>query len=350
MANVVVFVIGLAVVAFTLVDIGLTTISVSSARGPLSSRVMSASWRVFRTVSPHASGSATRLAGPLILALVLLTWLVGLTVGWAVVFSIDGALTSTGGETSGDDVSVRFVDALFFVFGSLVGRNSSSLSPDQAAWSSVEAAMALTGVGIITLALAWIIPVVQAVVHKRAVANQLSAIGGTPQEMLRNCWNGDDYGEMYLYFVSLVSELPLLAQRHLAFPVMHYFDTSDLRTAIGPRLAALDELLTIVEADELEDRRLFVSTITPLRRAISSYLDSLEQVFIVKSVDNPRPPAVAELRDDGLVTCSDERVAELCDELADRRRLLAGYLDHDGWSWSDVFSTADVPDDADPEQ
>lgn len=144
-------------------------------------------------------------------------------------------------------------------------------------------------------------------------------------------------------------DIGLTAQRHLAFPVIHYFHSSDTRTSIGPRLAALDEVLTLIDAVDLQANGLPQSSTRPLRQAISDYLESLEQVFVHPADEPPPPPEVAALRNDGIVGCSDEDLRQVCEGLAERRALLAGYLNHDGWAWRDIMETSDDAEEQDPE-
>lgn len=341
---------GSAVLALIAYDLGSTTMSVSSVQGPLSRRVSALTWRVLRTVSRSDARRALRLAGPLILLLVLTSWLLGLAAGWTLIFSVDGALESSGGRTTGEETSVRLMDAFFFVYGALLGRGSSELSTAEAGWSSVESVMLASGVGVLTLSLAWILPVVQAVVHKRSVAAQLNALGSSPEGLLRQSWNGTDYGEVHLFFVNLVTDIAVMTQRHLAYPVIHYFHSADLRTAIGPRLVSLDEALTIITADDLEDRKLYRSSVAALRTSITDFLDSLEQTFVQPATEPPPVPRIDSLSADGLLAIDQADLDACCEELEARRRLLLGYLHHDGWSWSDVTSNEDEVDDADPDE
>ncbi len=339
--NILLLIAGSALIAFVLFDLSSTTISLSSVRGPLSSRLSRMVWRAGRRSSGTRLAVFQRGAGPLLVVTITLSWLMTLTLGWSLIFSVDGALeqaASPGQQTS----PVRWVDSVFFVFGSLIGRGSSNLSPSEVLWSSVVALMTLTGVGLITLALAWILPVVSAVVQKRALAAKISTLGGTPQDMIERSWNGSGLGDFNLHLLPVIDELTLLAQRHLAYPVIHYFHSSDDRTAIGPRVAALDEALTILEAAGLDRTErgtgLDRSVTRPLRQAISDYLSTLEYVFITTTDDTPPPPP----RTDDLVQAGvlaapiDDEIAELCDDLADRRRLLDSYVRHDGWTWDAV--------------
>ncbi len=332
-------VLGLSIVAITLYDVAATTISVSTVRGPLSTRLSELVWWLSQRFAGTRLSILQRGAGPLLLVVITVGWLLSLTLGWSLVFSMEGALAKSA-EPGQQTSSIRWVDSLFFVFGNLIGRGSSELSPDEIVWSSLESAMALTGVGLLTLSLAWIIPVVAAVVEQRKVAAKISAIGGTPQDIVLRSWNGRHLGDLNLHLLPLIDDLTLLAQRHLAYPVIHYFHSSDGRTAIGARVAALDEALTILEAARLDDvergTRLDDSTTGPLRQAISDYLDTLDVVFISDEAAPPPPSVDRVVASGATVEDLPERVVDLCRRLAARRSLLHGYVHHDGWTWADV--------------
>lgn len=354
MLDVVLFVAGAALVLGTLYDLAATTISLSSARGPLASRLSAAVWWVAARTAGTPFQFFRRAAGPALLLVVLAGWLVTLTLGWTLLFSVGDALESTA-EPQQQGSPVRLVDSLFFVFGSLIGRGASGLSPSEVWWSTLEALMSLTGVVLLTLVLAWILPVVSAVVQKRALAARLSALGGTPQELITRSWNGRNLGDLNLQLLPLIPEVTLLAQRHLAYPVIHYFHSAAQRTAIGPRLAALDDALTLLEVAGLDegdaDSNLDRSTTEPLRQAISDYLSTLETVFIRAADVAPPPPDPQPLVDAGMVGGDglEAAVAARCDELRERRSLLAGYVRHDGWAWHDITEAKDA-EDAQPEQ
>jgi hypothetical protein len=337
---------GAAIVLAVLYDLGATTISLSAVRGPVSGRLSALVWSLGNR-SRSECRRLQRITGPLLLVTILVGWFVALTAGWTLVFSADGALTSAA-EPEQQSSQVRWVDALFFVFGRLIGTGSSDLQPDAAVWSTAVALLTLSGVVLLTLVIAWILPVVGAVVQKRALASKISALGGTPQEIIRTSWTGRDLGDLNLHLLPLIDELTVLAQRHLAYPVIHYFHSSADRTALGPRLAALDEALTIIDAaglDHVERRTgLDVSVTRPLRQAISDYLSTLEYVFIEPADDCPPLPATDRLGDDGIVDgdCVRARLEDRAAELRSRRSLLLGYVLHDGWAWDAVCEDADA--------
>ena len=352
-ADIALLVLGAAVVLGVLYDLGATTISLSAVRGPVSGRVSAMVWALGNR-SRSKRRRLQRITGPLLLVSILIGWFVGLTIGWTLIFSADGALTSTA-EPEQQTSRVRWIDALFFVFGRLVGTGSSNLEPDEAGWSTAVALLTLSGVILLTLVIAWILPVVAAVVQKRALASKISTLGGSPQDIICTSWTGRDLGDLNLHLLPLIGELTILAQRHLAYPVIHYFHSSADRTAMGPRLAALDEALTIISAAGLDDVErgtgLDVSVTRPLRQAISDHLSVLDHVFIGPSEVIPDPPTIDRLVEAGIVDGDvvEPALAERTADLETRRALLHGYVEHDGWTWSSVCEDADA-EERDPER
>lgn len=344
---------GTAIVLVVLYDVAATTISLSAVRGPFSGRLSALVWTLGNR-SRSRRRRLQRVTGPLLIVSILVGWFLALTAGWTLIFTADGALTSAA-EPDQQSSQVRWVDALFFVFSRLVGAGSSNLEPDEAGWSTAVALLTLSGVILLTLVIAWILPVVAAVVQKRSLASKLSALGGTPEGIICRSWTGRDLGDLNLHLLPLIGELTVLAQRHLAYPAIHYFHSSAVRTAIGPRIAALDEALTLISVAGLDDvdrgTKLDVSVTRPLRQAISDYLSTLEYVFIEPSEDVPGPPRYDRLIELGIAPHDgiDGALAERLDDLATRRALLHGYVLHDGWTWSAVCDDVDAEED-DPER
>jgi hypothetical protein len=342
---------GTGIVLVVLYDVAATTISLSAVRGPFSGRLSSMVWTLGNRPGRRRLQRAT---GPLLIVSILIGWLLALTAGWTLIFTADGALRSAA-EPQQQSSQVRWVDALFFVFGRLVGAGSTNLEPDEAGWSTAVALLTLSGVILLTLVIAWILPVVAAVVQKRSLASKLSALGGTPEGIIARSWTGRDLGDLNLHLLPLIGELTILAQRHLAYPAIHYFHSSAVRTALGARIAALDEALTLISVTRLDDVErgtgLDVSVTRPLRQAISDYLSTLEYVFIEPADEVPGPPRYQRLVELGIIDGEglDDALSERNAELETRRALLHGYVLHDGWTWSAVCDDIDAQEE-DPER
>ncbi|MDQ4129849.1 MAG: two pore domain potassium channel family protein, partial [Actinomycetota bacterium] len=131
----------------------------------------------------------------------------------------------------------------------------------------------------------------------------------------------------------LLPSLTSMGQRHLAYPVLHFFHSSTRRTAIAPAIATLDEALAIIrhglEATERES-----SSFTAVRRAIGEFLPTLQLFRVGNEV--PPTPRLDRLRDCGLPVRHRKEFSEALEADKDRRRLLLATVKEDGWEWEDV--------------
>lgn len=319
---------GAIILAAVLADLIVTTLVPSGGAGPISTRLSGLLWRgalaLHRRRGAHR---ALRTAGPVIVISIVLLWLLGLVAGWALVFGREGAILMT---ESGDP-SPSF-GKVYFAAATVLGRGTATYSPGSDLWRTVEQVAAGTGVALIGLGIAYIIPIVNAVVQKREVASYLGALGGTPDEILVRAWDGEGFGSLHLHFIALTPQLNRLTQNHLAYPVLHYFHSGNRFTALGPSVVVLDETLTFTEAALRPEAGLDPSSVRPLRAAVDGFLRTLTRVAVVSS-ERPLPlPTFSAYRERDLPLRPDEEIRARYDELVDRRCLLAGFLEHDGWT------------------
>lgn len=321
------FVLGIGVLLGTTVDIIVTTASVSSGRGPVSSQVAAWVWSALLAVHTRTRGHRLlQAAGPVILFGIILTWLVLLIVGWALTFTPADALTGDGGTL---DMQRR----LHFAATTILGRGSSAVEVADSGWWLAEQLCGLTGVALISLSIAYVLPVVAAVAHKRQVAASVMMLGRTPQEILVRSWDGDGFADLDLHLINLAGMVNVTSQRHLAYPVLYYFHSPYREFALAPAIAVLDETLTLI-ADALTQRpALSDSAWRPTRAAVDHLLMIVGESVIRPHDDVPPRPDLAPLGTAGLPVRDDATVAAAIAELADRRRLLHGFLVFEGRDW-----------------
>lgn len=327
-------VVGAALIVAVLVDMVTTTVAVSAGAGPITKRVTRPLWRL--TLALHrrsVSHRLLRIAGPVILFVVIATWLVGLILGWALVFGQEGSLVEQG-----LDGPVPAFGRVYFAAGMVLGRGASAIGAASEVWRFVEQLAAASGVALLSLSIAYVLPVVGAVVRKREVAAYVSTLGGSPDEILLTAWDGESFGQLDLHLIALTPMVSRLAQDHLAYPILHYFHSGERYTAIGPSIVALDEALTVLEDAVGDGHRLDTPSIRPLRTAIDAYLRTLTRVS-VDPADTPLPwPVFDGYRAHELPLRGHEDIEATLEEQDDRRRLLAGFLHHDAWTEEDLHA------------
>ena len=332
---------GLALVGFVLYDLVRTTLGRGS--GPLAGWIARTTWRV--TVrSDHAGstlwGRVLPQIGMGIMLEAIAAWVLLLWTGWTLVFLGAGAgLVSTVAQTPAD-----FSDVVYFTGYVLTTLGQGDFQPVGAAWQVATVLAAMSGLFVLTFSITYIVPVLQAAVHRRHVAVWISGLGLSGKAILENTWDADSgCSVLEAHLQALTPEIALLSQRHRTYPVLHYFHGEGRREAFAPNLAALDETLTLIE-HALEYGCVSRAVALPLRTAIAEVLGSLEAA--VQAPDRPPPaPSLPRLRRDGFpVACSDAAFAERLAgrELADRRALLLGLVRYEAWNWDDLQPPPDA--------
>ncbi len=172
------------------------------------------------------------------------------------------------------------------------------------------------------------------------------ALGSDASDVLRRCWDGKDFGDLDLHLIALTPKIAGLAERHLAYPVVHYFHSGARSTALGPAIVTLDEILTLNEHAVEEEHRIGPSVVEPLRAAITTFLDTLETAFIGAAEADIKAQELDDLRDDGVPVVDEDAMPGDLDYVQERRRLLRGYLEEDGWSDAGLLPREDDPDAA----
>lgn len=329
--------IGAALVVLVIADLLTTAVSVSHGAGPLTGRLARTVWRTILRIHRRFSTPGLLVAGgPVMLVLIIVTWVVLLILGWSLVFGHPETLV-----TVQDGQTVPVLGRLRYAASIVIGRGSGGIRPGGDLYVALEPVAALTGLTALSLSIAYVLPVVQGVVEKRSLALYISSLGRTPADILTRAWNGRDTAQLDLHLIALAPRVASVAQSHLAYPVIHYFHSSEPATALGPSIAALDSAMSASRALD-PSVAIDPNAVEPLRFALDRFLQTLRLVFI-RPADVPDDPGVdqlaeilAALEEHGIPLDPEAR-REPDEDDTDRTRLLRGYLVHDGWEHLDVL-------------
>ena len=318
---------GVLLIGVAAVDFVLTALTVGGRAGPVSLRIARALHRLVARRDLRQHAWLGRLVGPGLLLALLLSWLAAIALGWTLVFSTEGAITRSG------DAAVGLVDPFEFVVATLLGTGSGlSVDTSEPLWTSLEIVLGLMGVGFVTLSLAWVLPVVSGVATRREIAAKLAAMGTDAQDVLLTAWDGASFGNLDLHLQALITDLAGLGQRQLAYPAIHYYHSNDWRTSLGPRLAVVDDALSLLVLLP-ETPGIPRSSIVSVRRVTTDYLEAVGETFLDEGLAPPPPPRTDRLREAGLLELDEGEVAERFARIDDRRARLHAYVCHDGWTW-----------------
>lgn len=315
---------GAALILFTLFDVFKTVFMIGGGAGPQSGFLADRAWRRalrFHDPERERSHSRMRSAGPLIVLMILMVWTFELVLGWALVFP------ATAFEEPDSHV---FADRLLFATTAVVGRagNTPPLAVDGDGWEILHSLAGLTGVFILSVGIAYVLPILGAVAHKRSVAAKIHTLGDSVADMLAlGRTSGGSSFELHL--VALVGEIGLTAERHRAYPVLHYFHSHDRHAALAPAVAKIALLLQ----EDLEDVDKVDPTVRiPLERAIANLLGAVSAMGLSRYARDV--PDLDDSAMDGIEL--DPSSPGGAHDGAIPTRWLEAYVRFDGWQWSTV--------------
>lgn len=335
------FAVGLLLIAAVLFDAFCTAVALGGA-GPITRRLAWGLWRGVlhwhrRSEQSGRVDSGHRLlasVGPVILLLIITTWILLLWVGFFLLFSAapEAVVNPETGTPATPWERVYFIGFTVSTLG--VG----DFAPQGTLWRLLTPIGALSGFLVLTLAITYLVPVVSAVVEKRQLSASIASLGKTPQELLHAGWDGQGLSSLEPHLLRFAEEIEMHGQRHLAYPVLHFFHSPEERTAFGPRLAALSEALALIEQMPAKVQPSPASR-RAVRGAIDGFLRTVRPILANSTVqmEVPDRPATAVLEETDLPIREMDPADEWSSRSVQRLRLLHALVKDDGWGWKDVI-------------
>lgn len=321
---------GVALIAATVLDALWTTVTAAGG-GPLTRRLSRLIWQTALRLRRRQNHRLLVVTGAVILLAVLSMWILLLWTGYVLLFSIEpGAVVHSQSKAV-----ATFWERVYFTGFTLFTLGIGDIIPQGSLWRVVTALASLNGLFLITLSITYLVSVLSAVVAKRQLAGTIANVGMSPKEIVLRTLTSDHSGYLIQHLTQLVPMIEHHTQRHLAFPVLHFFHSSQPRAAISLRLAALDEALLLLENGVDEEGIPSSEAVAPAQRAIAAFLDTLHEVFIIHPPTPPPAPDTSRLQERNL-SITPEELAAAVGRSADRRRLLEAFVEDDGWTWGDV--------------
>ena len=306
---------------------------VDSVRGgPISGKLQILLWRTLvwfhRRWPSHARLAK---AGPTFAFCTVLGWMLGLWFGWVLVFL--GAADSVVNATSG--LPATLGERFYFVGYTFTTLGLGDYVPASTGWQLATVAASASGLLVFTMAITYIVPLVSATAQMRSTAAYVRHLGCTPDDIIDQSLHEGSLSPIASHFVALTPMVDSMTQSFLAYPILHYFHSSESDTAFPVRLAVLDEALTVMTNALVQDDRLPVQVTAPLQGAIGGFLDVLDAAHIDPA--DEEPPLATRFRAlDVLGWLDQSTFATNTHDLSLRRRRLLGLIVADGWDWNDV--------------
>jgi hypothetical protein len=324
-------VVGIVVVLGLILDVLWTVAAAGSGAGFFTGRLSAGIWRTALAVGRTPDGPRHRFlarSGVSLVVAVLVAWIVLVWAAWWLVFSAaDG-----GVRVAADQRPASLVDRAHFAGANLFTVGSSEYVAGAGAWQFAKVGATASGVIFVTLAITYLVPVASAVAERRQFAAYVSSLGRTPEQIITRAWTGSDFGSLPQHLVALTPMVHLLGERHLAYPVLHYFHAENDSTSAASSMVVLDEAVTLLREGIAPDQRPDEAAAGPLNLAITQFLVTMQTAFISSAPEPVPPPDLGRLREAGIPTVSEDEFTSAMEAKSDRRYRLATLLVDDGWS------------------
>lgn len=332
MTAVALFAAGAAALALVSVDVLMTTLKAGAGAGPMTRSLLAGIWRVLLRLHRRDTGSRLMTAaGPGLLVLTVLVWVLFLWGGWSLIFLAGGdpvEQSSTGAPADAAE-TVYYVGFTVFTLG--VGDFVATSS----AWRLVSDVATFSGLFLVTLAITYLLSVVSAVVSRRALAIRIHSLGNSATDMLSEGWSDGQFSSAFVqHLVALAGDIAENAQQHLAYPVLNFFHSGAVSTSAPVALAQLDEAMLLAGAAVAPSARPATSAVLPVRRAIDHYLSAAMGIHGGRHPAQPPPvPSLAGLTGSGIPVVDQAELDRHAGEESAHRCRLMGFVHDDGWSW-----------------
>ena len=325
--------VGVTILVLVISDIVITTLAPHGA-GKITTFTSRYSWKIFLFLSQnYGSHKILNRSGMLVIVVVFTLWIIFLWAGYALIFCVDE--NSIVNINTGKAATIH--EKFYYVGYTLSTLGYGDFQGTSSFWRIFSSFISFTGLILITIAVTYLVPITSAEIAKRKLSIYIASLGSSPQEILINGWDGTSFRRLNDHFTNLTNLILQLGQNHSAYPVLHYFHTSNKEEAITINLTALDEAVSILFHFIPKEKRPIDQAFLPLRRAITSYLHTLVAAHIKPAEKAPKSPEIGIMNKFNIPFNEDEENFKTCyKKLEKRRKILLSLLKNDGWTWDDM--------------
>ena len=331
---------GILLFAATALDIIKTTFS-SNGGGKITNLVTQGVWKaLFMAAGKNGRSKLLNYAGPSILVSILLTWVIGLWVGLFLVLLYDAGSILNSKTLNSASVLEKFYYAGFTLSTLGVGDFIASST----AWRLITSVAAFSGLVFITASITYFVPVLSAVNLQSKLSLYISSMGQCPQQILINSWNGKDFSPFFDNVSDLCQMLMHHTLNHHSYPVIHYFHNNQPKLSIAPAIALLHETHQLLKLAVPKEVRGSEVKMSMLQTALDSYLDMVKGSFLKDPSPKEKAPTpdLRKLEEHHIPLREKEAIEQsFLHDLRDQRELMVAILEMDGWSWREVYGSAE---------
>nr|WKN38599.1 ion channel [Tunicatimonas sp. TK19036] len=320
----VVLLLGLCIVSAGGYDFFYTTLSGSGAAF-ITRTMLILSHKIQLGLSRIFGRKVFQLSGMLVNLGVLSVWILLIWFGLFLVFSSQPEdVVNSGGRAA------TTVERLYFTGYVLSTLGLGNFKPSSPFFELLVSLFSFFGFIFFSAAMTYLLSVSSAVTHKRALALSIRNLGENPGKVIKSLQELT-LSQSYQQIVALQQMIDRHNVNHQAYPVLHYYNSSEIASALSINLTVLDEAVSMLLYSQ--DKPLY-HELQSLRSSLDQFLRHIQEKFRHGSkVDYPDiswenldlPP--------GLPPFHGSEVSAL----SERRKVLSDLLKSEALGWSDVY-------------
>jgi hypothetical protein len=319
---------GIGITFWAIIEGLWTTLWIDGSSAPLTTRLTSGIWQGWKAIFTNRRHTALSLAGPLVLIITIVSWILFIWLGWSLIFAADrGSLQSSEGEIP------DFWGRMWYVAYTMFTVGNGDYLPQGSGWQLASAFVAFSCMRMVTLSITYIFQIISAVVTKRSFASQITSIATEADAYVKAQWTGEGFGAMELQLNALSGQLDTLNEQHLAYPILHYYHAKNPNKSSAIALPVLDDALIIIGDCVEKQYRPALTLLMGCRSSIGSYMDTLQAAHIQAAAETPPLPSWEKLREAGVPLCDKRAFEQVFREREDRRKLVLGLTQNAAWAW-----------------
>jgi len=326
------FVIGIIIYLGVVLDILKTTLSMQGG-GWLTNKFSHLFWAMMLKISGR-NGQSKLLAqsGFYLLILIILIWVGLLTLSMFLLLQsdIDSVVNSA-------KIPASALEKLYYSGFILSTLGIGDFTPSNNLWRIITDLYAFTGLILITMSVTYFIPVLSAIIKQRKLGINLSSLGNSPQEIILNAWDGNNFDFFRLQLLSFSDALLEHNQNHRAYPVIHFFHNNDKEHAVILQIARLHEAIYILDNCLNPDYSILNRELSSIKSALNNYTNVVREVSNIKFDSSPpATPDINMLKEKNMLK-RDFNGFEFSKDIQQDRLVLVTLVEKDGWDWKDVI-------------
>jgi len=274
------FVVATVIIIVTIYDTVYTVLSHNGA-GPITSFWTKYAWKLVLWCRYRLNWTLPiKIGGPVILLLIIAVWYGLMNLSWFIMF-YNGDY-SIKGDTQG---AVGVLDVLYYLGSTFTTLGMGDVVPSGFPWTLITTSGALVVTVLTSLGIAYLIPVVSAVIDRRAMISAMELIGKTPADILQAAWTGSDSGMLDGEVLNVSGNLIKESYRNYVYPVLGFFYFGNYHSSLNQTVLNLYDALSVQQLNPDREGNINPKKLIYLLKAIDVYLQNMVDLTTIIDIE-----------------------------------------------------------------